>query len=412
MQEIILLIILILFGSGLFSGGEVALVSVSKLKAKELLDTKRRNAYYLYKLKESFSETLITILIGNNLVNILASAIATKIAIDLFQSAGVGIATGVMTLLILTFGEIIPKTFSAKHAVKISLLISPIIYYLRILLTPLVNTFHLLSDAVNKLGRPSDEEKITENELKYMVRMGAQQGEIKKDENEMIQNILRFDDTVVSQVMTPRTEIFALRHDTKIKDAIPKIAGNRFSRIPIYKNKLDKIIGVVVARDLLEVLDKKSGEKTLSQITRDVLFVPNNKNNDVLLRELQKKSSHMAIVVNEHGGVEGLVTIEDLLEEIVGEIFDESDEIEELITKENNGKYKIKGKTPLRYLNKRLNLNLPIDEDINTLAGLLQKELAKVPVKGDKYKIEKHNISLKVEKTEGPVIEEITLKKN
>lgn len=408
MQEIIWLLILTLFGSGFFSGGEVALVSVTEHKARQLYEQGKRNSYYLKKLKENFSETLIVILIGNNLVNIAASAIATSIAINYFGSTGIGIATGIMTLLILTFGEIIPKTFAAKHSVRISLLISPIVYFLGIILTPFVAIFRYLTDAVNKLGRPSDEEKITEQELKYMVKAGAKQGEIKSDEKEMIHNILRFDDITVGQIMTPRTKIFALRKDMKVKDAIPKIAGNRYSRIPVFDKKLDKIVGVVVARDLLEVLDEI--DKTVGEIARDVIFVPFNKKTDVLLRELQRKNSHMAIVVNEHGAVEGLVTIENLLEEIVGEIFDESDEIEHLVLKKNNH-YIVKGKTPIRILNKKFDWEIPIEENINTISGLIQKKLGRVALKGDKVSFKEYGFRINVTKTDGPIIEEVKLYK-
>lgn len=409
MQEIIFLLILTLLGSGIFSGGEVALIAVSKIKARDLLDSGARNAKYLFRLKENFNHTLITILIGNNVVNIAASAMATKLALDLFGNAGVGIATGVMTLLVLIFGEILPKTFSSKHAVKVSLTIAPFIYFLSIVLKPLVVVFAALSKYLNSFGAQTDDEKITETELSYMVRMGASQGGIKKDENEMIQNILRFDETFVSQIMTPRTELFALRNDLKVSKAVEMIANSSHSRIPIFKGKLDKIVGVVVARDLLNLPESKK-DAYIEDFARDAHFVPENKKTDELLRELQSKSVHLSVVVNEHGGVEGVVTIEDLLEEIVGEIFDESDEVEENIINDGKGGYIVKGKTDIKELNSTLSIDLDISEDATTVAGFVQKGLGRVAEVGDRLSVGDKKMLIIVRKVDGPMLQSVLIK--
>lgn len=412
MQEILLYLLITIGLSGFFSGAEVALVSVSKLKSKQLLEQKVKRAVYLVYLKENFQKTLITILIGNNLVNIAGSAIATKMALDAFGVAGVGIATGAMTFLILTFGEIIPKTFCAKHSLKISLIISPIIYYLMILLAPIIWGFHKFSIFANKFGPiGSSDYVVTEQELKYMVRIGEEQGQIKPDEKEMIQNILRFDDTIISEVMTPRTQIFALDQELTINEVLPQIIKEGYSRIPIYENQLDKIKGILVVSDILEALNKKKSKSKLKKLVRKAIFVPENKKTDILLRELQQKSSHMAIVVNEHGSVEGVVTIEDLLEEIVGDIYDESDEIEQLIRPQGRNQWLVLGKTPIRFLNKKLKLGIPNNDNFNTLSGFIQHSLNKVPTNGDVFDLEDKNIRFTVKKVEGPQILEIIITK-
>ncbi|MFT4283131.1 MAG: hemolysin family protein [Candidatus Woesearchaeota archaeon] len=412
MQENIILLILTIVFSGFFSGAEVALVSVSKLRARQLAESKVRNAKYLNYLKENFTKTLIAILIGNNVVNIGGSAIATQIALLYFDNLGVAIATGIMTFLILTFGEIIPKTFAAKHAVKMSLNISPIIYALMFVLSPIIWGFHKFSVFINKFGKQGqDEYLVTEQELKYMVRLGEQQGQIKPDEKEMIQNILRFDDTYVEEVMTPRTEIFALDQNMKIKDAMQIIIDQSFSRIPVFEENLDKIKGIVMVKDLLTSLNKKTKAKRLKDIAKPAIFVPENKKIDSLLKELQKESSHMAVVVNEHGGVEGIVTIEDLLEEIVGDIFDESDEVEHLVLNIAKKKWKVLGKAPIRFLNKRLKLSLPTNDDYNTLAGLIQEKLGKVPASGDVIVFDDKKIRITVKQMDGPIIIETVLEK-
>ncbi|MFT4261422.1 MAG: hemolysin family protein [Candidatus Woesearchaeota archaeon] len=412
MQEILLYLLITIGLSGFFSGAEVALVSVSKLKSKQLLEQKVKRAKYLFYLKENFQKTLIAILIGNNLVNIAGSAIATKIALDAFGDAGVGIATGVMTFLILTFGEIIPKTFCSKHSLRISLIISPIIYFLMIILSPIIWGFHKFSVFANKFGPKTPAEYVvTEQELRYMIRIGEEQGQIKPDEKEMIQNILRFDDTIINEVMTPRTQIFALEQEQTIQEVLPQIIKEGYSRIPIYEKQLDKIKGILVVSDILDVLSKKKPKTKLKKLVRKAIFVPENKKTDILLRELQQKSSHMAIVVNEHGSVEGVVTIEDLLEEIVGDIYDESDEIEQLVRPQGRNQWLVLGKTPIRYLNKKLKLGLSNNDNFNTISGFLQHSLNKVPTNGDVFDLDDKNIRFTVKKVEGPQILEIIITK-
>lgn len=412
MQEILIYLLITIGLSGFFSGAEVALVSVSKLKAKQLVEEKKPRSKSLLFLKENFQKTLITILIGNNLVNIAGSAIATKLAIDAFGSAGIGIATGVMTFLILTFGEIIPKTYCAKNSIKISLVISPVIKGLMITFSPIVWIFYKFSQYANKFGpQTTTEYLVTEQELNYLVRLGEEQGQIKPDEKEMIQNIFRFDDIEIGQVMTPRNMIFSLDYNLTVKQALPQIISEGYSRIPVYDKNPDKIKGIIVVSDLLEVLNKKQENKKLKQIMHHAIFVPEQKKTNQLLKELQHKSSHMAIVVNEHGALEGIVTIEDLLEEIVGEIFDETDEVEIQIRPQGKNQWLVIGNTPMKTINKRLKLGLPITDKYTTISGYIQHTLAKVPTNGDICDIENKNIRLTVKKVEGPQILEVIITK-
>ncbi len=398
--------------SGFFSGAEVALVGVSKLKAQQLVDKKKRHAETLLYLKNHPSKMLIAILIGNNIVNIGGSALATKLALDLFPNSGVGIATGVMTLLILTFGEITPKTYCAKNTVKIALAIAPYVKILMIILSPFVWFFYKLSKATNSSSYVIDEPLVTEEEVQDMVTIGEREGQIKPDERDMIRRIFRFDDTEVHEVMTPRTDMFALDMNMTLADAVHLIIDQEFSRVPIYDKSLDKIKGVVLVRDLLNALSSGKTMKRLKDIASKPLFVPEYKKIDKLLKELQDKKMHLAIVVNEHGGVEGLITIEDLLEEIVGDIFDESDEIEHLIRPRGENTWLVLGKTPIDDLNEELDLNLSEDENFNTVAGLIHHQLGRIPDKGAVCKIKDENISLTVKKVEGPTILEVLLQKH
>ena len=413
MTIIIILLVLAILLSAFFSGSEVALVSITELKAQHLADQKLKGARALLSLKEQPNRMLITILIGNNLVNIGGSALATMLAINLFASAGVGIATGVMTFLILTFGEIAPKTFATKNAKSVALAIAPIIHFLMRLLAPFVWFFDVISRALEKLtNQPEDEEPtITEQELKHIVKVGEQEGQIKATEKEMIQRIFLFDDTEVKDVMTPRTDMFSLDWNLTIQEALPIITSQEYSRIPVHDDNVDKIKGIVFTRELLEKISKDKHHLKLKDIAQPALFIPEHKKIDKLLKEMQRKKTHMAIIVSEHGGVEGVVTIEDILEEIVGEIFDESDDVEKLIKPHGSNDWLILGKTPLDVLNEELKTDFSLEEDYNTIAGLIQHKLGKIPEVGERCRVKDEQIDFFIKKMEGPVILEVGAKR-
>ena len=408
----VLLLVLAILLSGFFSGSEVALLSITELKARHLADQKLRNARTLLTLKKHPKRMLITILIGNNLVNIGGSAIATKLAIDLFNSAGVGIATGVMTFIILTFGEIAPKTFAAKHAQRVALFIAPLILLLMRLLGPVVWLFYYINTGLEKAvsAKEADEPLITEQELQHIVTVGEEEGQIKPDEKDMIQRIFLFDDTQVEQAMTPRTDMFALNQDLTISKALPRILRHEYSRVPVYHKRIDKVKGVVLTRHLLDAVSQGKTHLTLKDIAQEPLYIPKHKKLDKLLKELQQKKTHLAIVVNEHGGIDGLITIEDILEEIVGDIFDESDDVEHLIRPRGERQWLILGKTPIDTINEELSLGLSENDDYHTIAGLVQHRLGRVPKEGERCTVTGTGVSITVKRVEGPVIVDVILK--
>ena len=406
----IILLIIAVFLSAFFSGAEVALISTNELKARQYADQKIRHAHTLLRLKEKPHHMLITILIGNNLVNIGGSAIATKLAIDFFASAGVGIATGIMTFVILTFGEIIPKTFCARHAKKIALGIAPIILFLMTLLSPVVWFFYQFSKGMEKItGSDTVEPLVTEEEVKDFVKIGEEEGQIKTAEKEMIQRIFLFDDTEVREIMTPRTDLFALDQKLILSDALPQIVKQEYSRIPVYDKHLDKIKGIVFARDLLETVSRGQTDIKLKDLAKKPLYVPRHQKIDKLLKELQHKKTHMALVVNEHGGVDGIITIEDILEEIVGDIFDESDAVEHLIRPRGKNTWLILGKTPIDVINEEISTKIPDKDQYNTIAGFIQHKLGHVPVEGEEIVMKKPSLRLTVKKVEGPTLLEVLL---
>ncbi|MBW2983333.1 hemolysin family protein [Candidatus Woesearchaeota archaeon] len=408
----ILLLVLAILLSGFFSGSEVALLSITELKARHLADQKLRNAKALLTLKKHPKRMLITILIGNNLVNIGGSAIATKLAIDLFNSAGVGIATGVMTFIILTFGEIAPKTFASRHAQRMALGIAPVILLLMRLFGPVVWLFYYINHGIEKAVPANHDEEplVTEKELQHIVNVGEEEGQIKPDEKEMIQRIFLFDDTEVKEAMTPRTDMFALSQDLTVSQALPRILRHEYSRVPVYHKKIDKVKGVVLTRHLLEAVSQGKTHLKLKDVAQKALYIPRHKKLDKLLKELQHKKVHMAIVVNEHGGVDGLITIEDILEEIVGDIFDESDDVEHLIRPRGDRQWLVLGKTPIDTINEELSLDLPEVDEYHTIAGLVQHRLGRVPKEGERCTVAGSGVSITVKRTEGPVTVDVILK--
>lgn len=407
--QLLLLFFLILL-SGLFSASEVAFISLTPAKVKALVSKKARFATYVQKLKAHPNRLLVTILVGNNVVNIGASVLATVLFTDLFGNSGIGIAMGVMTLFILVFGEITPKSFAYRHNEKFALLISPTFYALEFLLFPIVKPLewllHILMKPQTGKNKPP---QITEEELKAMLTLGEKEGTIEAQEKELIENVLEFNDIAVREVMTPRTEISALPAETTIREAAHFITEHPHSRIPIYQDELDNIIGILSVKEIIEQTAHENLDSTLDKIELiHPIKVPSSRKINSLFREFQRKKSHMAVVIDEHGGTVGLVTLEDLLEEIVGEIIDEHDIEEELIKEINAKTFLVKGKTPLFEVNRALKMtfNAP---DYKPISYLILEKLARFPETGETFTIQK--IRFTIEEITNHKIELIKLEK-
>lgn len=328
LSEILTLLGLVLL-SGVFSGSETALVSLSQSKVDEIASKGMKNSKILRKLKADPHKLLITVLIGNNIVNIGASAYAAVIFTDIFGSAGVGIATGIMTFMILILGEITPKAFAHQHAVGFSLLMARPIYFLQFVFFPLVWFFDKVVDGVTHLVGSKKRHTVTEGEIVAMLKIGAQEGAIEKQERELIENVLEFNDIEVDEVMTPRVKLDALDSEMSIKEAVDFVISHSHSRLPVYGKNIDDIVGLISIKQLLQFFDEQSSNKKLKNLKLSTpIEVPLSKKINKLFREFQRKHQHMAVVIDEYGGTAGIVTMEDLLEEIMGEIVDESDILE------------------------------------------------------------------------------------
>lgn len=396
--ELILLIIF-LFLSGFFSAAEVALVSISRLRLKHMLDKKTKGAETVQKLKKDPQRLLTTILIGNNLVNVAAASIATQVALSIFNNHAVAIATGVMTFLLLLFGEILPKTFAIRHNTKMALFFAPCIWYMSILILPVVRLFQHIITGFDLVfgGQKKATPAITEEELKSIVEFGKEEGAIKELERKMIHRIFDFDTKPISEVMTPKTDMETVSVKCTIKELLNLNKHVEFTRFPVWKRNKDNIVGILNLKDVFRHLKDGKLDMPLEKIMRKPLFVPESKKTDSLLRLFQKKKEHLAVVVDEHGAIAGLITIEDVLEEIVGEIVDETDRIDPHVVKIDGKSWRVKGKADLDEIKEKLSMAPKTDAD--TLNGFIQERTGQIPKEGTKVRYGKFLIT--VEKMDG-----------
>jgi len=402
----ILVLVALIFLSAIFSGIETALMSVSNVKVGALVKQKRMGSEALKRIKEKPHRLIITILVGNNLVNIGAASLATVTFTEAFGSSGVGMAVGVMTFLILIFGEITPKTYAAGNSTKVALISARPIEIFSILIYPIVKFLSVMSKLMSKiLG--VEEELISEEELKTLVTIGKNEGVIEKEAADMMHNVLEFGETKVTDIMTPRPDMVTIDGDLKINDALSFILKTPYSRYPVLTGE-NKVEGILDIDDVLKCIKNKKLLTKVKKLARPVLFVPESKEIDDLLIELEGKEVPMAIVVDEYGEIEGVVTVEDILEEIVGDIFDKSKKTSVYIKKINNRVMRVDGKAPIDDINKILQLGIR-GEYFNTLAGFIQHKLQRIPIKGEKIKLK--NATIEVDRVTNQRVKSVKITK-
>jgi CBS domain containing-hemolysin-like protein len=378
-QQVIVLIILLVL-SGFFSSAETSLFSISRSKARYLAKQKGKANQLIHRMKNNPHRLLSTILIGNNVVNIAASALATKLALQLFPDFAVGLATGAMTFLILVFGEVFPKSVATNNNVLIARAIILPLYWFSLLCRPIV----FLLDFIPKLsGRIKKTPSVTEEELMSFVEVVREEGEIKEEEQKLIHRIFEFDDTNASEIMTPRADMFVIEADAPL-DLIA-IAEQGFTRIPVIEKTIDNVIGILNVKDILTHQAKNKELPDVRQLMRPPYFVPEHKKLDSLMQQFKKRKNHMAIVVDEHGGVSGLITLEDALEELVGEIRDETDKEEPLIVKRKNKEWVVIGKADIDEVNEVIGMNIPDSAEYDTFSGYVLEQIGRIPNENDEY---------------------------
>ncbi|HEX6068132.1 MAG TPA: hemolysin family protein, partial [Nitrososphaera sp.] len=312
--------------SGFFSGMEVALISISKGQLRRIVNEGKKGSKSVEKLKSNPSRMLVTLLLGNNLVNVGAAAVATDLTISIFGSVGLGIATGVMTMVLLIFGEITPKAYCNIHAEPIALRFSRVILGMQYALYPIVRALEGATKGIFQItGSDGTPKPISEEEVRAVIDVGVEEKALQKSEQEMMEDVMEFHDTKVRAIMTPRNKMFSLDARMLLWDALPLINEIGYSRIPIMEETTDNIVGIVHTRDVLKAVETKTSYMMLKDVARKPLFVSMEMGINKLMKEFQGRHIHMAVVVDEHGSTQGLVTLEDIIEELVGEIADETD---------------------------------------------------------------------------------------
>lgn len=404
----ILIVVVLLCLSAFFSSAETALTTVNKMKMRSLAESGDKSAERVMKIVENPGKMLSTILVGNNIVNLSASSLMTTLTMEVFGSAAVGIATGILTLLILVFGEITPKTLSTIYSDKIALAYSGAVYWLMVVLTPVIFFVNQLSRAVLLLLRVDPNKKkeaITEDELRTIVEVSHEEGVIEIEEKKMINNVFDFGESVARDIMVPRIDMAFVDVEATYEELMGIFRKERFTRMPVYEESTDNVIGIINMKDL--ILYDQDQPFSVRDFLRQPLYTYEFKKTSELMIEMRKTFNNIVIVLDEYGATAGLITLEDLLEEIVGEIRDEYDQDEEDEVKElEPGEYLVNGSTKLDDLNERLDLDLE-SEDYDSIGGLVIGLLDHLPEEGEEVTYE--NLRLVVECVEKNRIDKIHL---
>jgi putative hemolysin len=398
--EIFLFIICVIF-SAFFSSSEVALISMTRAKVRTLVNEGRPGAAAVATLKESPEHLLITILIGNNIVNVAAASLATAIAIQMFGDVGVGIATGFVVIILLVFGEIGPKIYAARATDGFALTVAPIILFLSRLLTPVIWLVEKVSPTLG-IGKDVTEPAVTEEEIKEWIDVGTEDGTIEQGEQDMLYSVLEFGDTTAREIMTPRVDVILIEDTNTFEEVIKIFNESGFSRIPVYHDRIDNIIGILNVKDVFAAMVSRRKDSTISEVMYDPTFVPETKKIDDLLKELQVHRVQIAVVIDEYSSFVGIVTVEDILEELVGDIMDEYDKEEPEVQEIAPGVFVVDAQMWVEDINEQMSLNLPTDEAYETIGGLVIERLGHIPLHpGEKVEIPAENITLSVMQMHG-----------
>lgn len=415
LSQIAILIILILLNA-YFAASEIAFISLNDAKIDKQAKEGNKRAKQIKKMLEYPSQFLATIQIGITLAGFLSSAFASEafasklapilnswiptVSISLWQSIAIIIITLILSFFTLVFGELVPKRLAMKHYEKIAFATIGVIRFIYTLTIPFVKLLTASTNMISKLFGVSEKEEeiVTEEEIKMMVDEGEEKGSIQEEERNLINNVFEFNDITASEIMTHRTDIYAIEIEQNVNELIEELDEYKYSRIPVYEDTVDEIKGILYLKDLLKYVTYKKNVK-LKSIIRPAYFVAQSKPINEVFKELQKNNNQMAIVVDEYGGTAGLITMEDILEELVGDIFDEYDEIENEYEKIDDNTYLISGSVTISDLKKILGVEIP-EGDYETLSGYLQDELGRIPEDEEKPIVETKQVTYKIEEYE------------
>ena len=399
-QICIFLVLLVL--SGFFSAAETSLTSLSQIRLRNMVDEKVKNAELIQKVLDDPSKLLTAILIGNNLVNIGASALSTVIATDIFGSKGVGIATGITTIAVLICGEITPKTYAKQNCEKVSALLVKPIALCMFVFTPFIAILNVVTGVILKaLGIDPDKDTplVTESEFLTMVTVSHEEGVLETPEREMITNVVEFGDTRAENVMVPRTDMTALPVTASFEEAVNCFKESQFTRLPVYNETLDNIVGVLSFKDIMLIDSDKAMDFRIDEYMHEPYFTYESKPCSQLFNIMRTKSLRMAIVLDEYGGTAGLLTLQDMIEEIVGDILEEDEEEQEEIVSVSENEFIVEAVTRLDDVNDMLGISLESD-DAETIGGYVLGLIGRFPETGETVEDKEHDLDFVIEEAE------------
>ncbi|WP_078555076.1 hemolysin family protein [Bacillus alkalicellulosilyticus] len=387
-----------LFLSAYFSASETAITSANKLRLRHLAEANNVKAQRSLSMTENYDQSLSTILIGNNIVNIAMATIATKVATDMFGSnaSTLLITTFVLTIMVLTFGEILPKSLAKQYPEKYLFFVSASLKLIMKIFYPMTWIFVKLKVLLNKVIGTEEVPTVTDEDIKTLVDIGEEEGTFQIQERELLHNAIEFDDIVVKDILTPRPDVISISIESDINDIKDLFINEKYSRLPVYEGTIDNIIGILSHRDFFTSYVKGS-DFILTDIIRKPFFVIGTVKISKLLKQLQNSKVHLAIVVDEYGGTAGIISIEDILEEIVGDIWDEHDEKENFIEELEDNRYRIDGSISIDDFCDSININLS-ETSSYTFSGWISEILGYLPKKDEKIKYE--NIFISIEEVQ------------
>lgn len=405
----IFLILFLLVCSALFSSCETAFSSVNKIRLKNEAAGGNKRAAKTLKIANSFDKALTAILIGNNIVNTASAALGTIIFTDMFGSSGVGIATSVMTVLVLIFGEILPKSFAKENAEKLASLFTPFLSVFIVVLTPLIWIFMKIKALVDLLYKKEKKPSVTEDELKCIIEEIEEEGVLEEQESYLVRSALEFDEITVDKILTPRVKVIGIDINSDIEKIKEVFITEMYSRLPVYEKNLDNIVGVITEKEFFKMV--VTGGNDIKSIMQDAMYISDLKLISEAFREMQKEKNHLAIVVDQYGGTKGIITLEDIIEELVGEIYDENDEIENPVIKISENVYDISCDMNISDMLEKIGLpENTINSEYNSVSGWVNEIFGNIPQVTEEtdYK----NLNVKVTSRDEQVVHTIRLTVN
>ena len=401
---IALIVILIAF-SAFFSASETALSSANKIRLRSMADNGSKGAERALKVIKKYDKAITTILIGNNIVNIACSSIATLLTIDLMNKLFEGsndtygslVSTIATTIIVLIFGEVLPKSIAKDNAESFSIFVSAPISFLMVIFTPFSALFILLKKAVAKLLRTKNSVSFTEEELKAIIEESEDEGVLETQESNLVRSALEFDEITVDEIITPRVSIVAVDITDDIDTVRKKFLSEEYSRMPVYEKTLDNIIGIITEKDFFKAYEKYGSDFTIRSILQEIIYLPHMLKISEVLRTMQKDKCHISVVLDQHGGTLGIVTLEDILEELVGEIWDESDEVKSPVTLVTENVFDIYGDVSLNSLRRYFDshdIDIEIVSEAHTVAGWVLELFGSIPKNEDTHETDEYTVTI------------------